>query len=236
VLLAIVVAAGWLGWREYQRLLREDPQSIPWTPLSLADPVGRFSAQKLARLADDPDRCRTLLDADGSAAVAAPPISTSDGICGYADGLRLRPDSAASIRFAPDGLVTACPVVAALRVWERAVQVEAERAFESRVARIEHFGSYSCRRRYGASQGAWSEHATADAVDIAAFRLGDGRRVSVVNGWTGDAAERSFLRAVRDHACDLFSVTLSPDYNAAHRDHLHFDMSAFGRTGAGICR
>ena len=39
---------------------------------------------------------------------------------------------------------------------------------------IDHFGSYSCRRLYGRDEGAWSEHARANAVDIAGFRLGDG--------------------------------------------------------------
>ena len=31
------------------------------------------------------------------------------------------------------------------------------------------------------------------------------------------------LRRVRDGACGWFRAVLSPDYNAAHRDHLHLD-------------
>jgi hypothetical protein len=43
--------------------------------------------------------------------------------------------------------------------------------------------------------------------------------------------EAMFLRRVRDKGCGVFSVVLSPDYNAQHADHLHFDMGAFA-----ICR
>jgi hypothetical protein len=33
---------------------------------------------------------------------------------------------------------------------------------------------------------------------------------------------------VRDGACRLFATVLSPDYNAAHRDHLHLDEAKRG--------
>ncbi|MDP1909506.1 MAG: extensin family protein, partial [Hyphomicrobium sp.] len=40
---------------------------------------------------------------------------------------------------------------------------------------------------------------------------------------------------VRDGACRLFSTTLSPDYNAAHADHLHFDQASRGAVGGRLC-
>ena len=95
----------------------------------------------------------------------------------------------------------------------------------ARVVAIDHFGSYNCRHIYGRDAGNWSEHATADAVDIAGFRLADGTRISVARDWKGDGPKAAFLREVRDGACRLFATTLSPDYNAAHRDHLHLDQA-----------
>ena len=64
-----------------------------------------------------------------------------------------------------------------------------------------------------------------------ALPLPAGSRTSVrpVDGRTG-------LREVRDGACDLFATTLSPDYNAAHRDHLHLDQAARGARGWRACR
>ena len=72
------------------------------------------------------------------------------------------------------------------------------------------------------------EHATGNAIDIAAFVTEDGRRISILQGWNGDGAEARFLRRVRDEACGVFGTVLSPDYNEAHRDHLHFDQAARG--------
>jgi hypothetical protein len=89
---------------------------------------------------------------------------------------------------------------------------------------------------YGRDAGAWSEHATANALDIAAFRFADGRRVSVVGDWEGTPEERAFLREVRDGACKLFATVLSPDYNAAHRDHFHLDQADRGGMGWRACR
>jgi hypothetical protein len=48
--------------------------------------------------------------------------------------------------------------------------------------------------------------------------------VTVAGGWRGSQAERAFLRDVRNGACAYFQAVLSPDYNRAHRDHLHFDL------------
>ena len=62
-------------------------------------------------------------------------------------------------------------------------------------------------------------------VDIGAFLLDDGRRITVEAGWNGeDERVRRFLRAVHQAGCRRFGVTLGPDANAWHRDHLHFDM------------
>jgi hypothetical protein len=41
---------------------------------------------------------------------------------------------------------------------------------------------------------------------------------------------------VRNGACQLFATVLSPDYNEAHRDHLHFDQAERGAMGWRGCR
>ena len=116
------------------------------------------------------------------------------------------------------------------------VQPAAEQILGKPVATIQHLGSYSCRRIYGRAEGNFSEHATADAIDISGFILEDGKRISVARDWRGEGKEAIFLRAVRDGACQLFSTTLSPDYNAAHHDHLHLDQAERGRLGGRLCR
>ena len=217
-------------------MARGRQQDLPWTPLDLGAPIGMFTGAKLAALGRDFPQCRAKLDAAGVRYTALPP--RRDGAqCGYDDGVRLTAGGARQIRFRPAGLGIACPVAAALSVWEwQVVQPAAQRHFGSRVTAIDHFGSYSCRRIYGRDAGTWSEHATADAVDIAGFRLADGRRITVVGDWTGSGDKAAFLREIRDGACRLFATTLSPDYNAAHRDHLHLDQADRGAMGWRACR
>lgn len=214
---------------------RRHPQDMPWTPLDLSQPVGVFTGRKLAGLTRDPARCRSLLDRAGVEYTALPP--RAGGRCGYADGVRFAPGGARRIGWNPPDLGVSCPVAAALAVWEwEVVQPAALRHFGRPVARIDHFGSFSCRRMYGRSEGDWSEHATADAIDIAGFRLEGGTRITVARDWDGGAARAAFLREVRDGACKLFATTLSPDYNAAHADHLHLDQAERGEMGWRLCR
>jgi hypothetical protein len=218
------------SWMERNR------HELPWTELDLNAPVGRFTAAKIAELGDDAPRCALLLRQAGALDRPAPPRVMSDD-CGYRDGKRLVAGSAREAGFGPEGLVTSCPVAAALLLWdERVVQPAARRHFGTGVQRFLHAGSYSCRRLYNRDAGGWSEHATADAIDILGFRLADGRQVSVLRDWSGDAREAAFLREVRDGACRLFTTVLSPDYNAAHRDHFHLDVANRGAVGWTACR
>lgn len=121
-----------------------------------------------------------------------------------------------------------CPLARGFANWTRAVvQPAARRWLGMSVRRIESFGTYSCRSRNGQPGARVSEHGRSNAVDIAAFQLADGRRITVLHGWNGaDQDVRRFLREVHREGCRRFAVGLGPDANAAHRDHLHFDMGA----------
>jgi hypothetical protein len=232
LLLLGIMVAGYLYGREY---IRSHPQDVPWTALRLDHPVGYFTLRKLAALSDQPGQCRLVLSNAGVGDAMAPPRRAGSD-CGYADGMRLTEQGRSAV-FAPQGLVTSCPVAAALTLFDRRVlQPAAKRHFASGVATIDHAGSYSCRRLYGRSEGSFSEHATADAVDLIGFRLEDGTRISVLRDWRGGGAKAAFLHEVRDGACRLFSTVLSPDYNAAHADHLHLDMAERGKVGWSLCR
>ena len=224
--IAVIEGAGYVS---------RHPQDFPWTRLDLDQPIGRFTGPKLAGLTDDPRQCRSLLTDAGVAARAVPPLLAQPP-CGYEDGMMLVRRKGAIV-YSPAGPITSCPVAAALAVWERAiVQPAAQRHFGARVTAIDHAGSYSCRRIYGRSEGRFSEHATADAFDIIGFGLADGRTVTVLRDWPGTDDEAAFLRDVRDGACRLFSTVLSPDYNQAHADHLHFDQAERGAMGGRLCR
>ena len=233
-LVAIVAAAAalFLIWA----MMSGRPQDLPWSPLDLGEPIGLSTGRKLAALGSDFGQCRALLDRAGVRYTTLP-VRREGAHCGYADGVRFTAGGARRVGFAPATLGIACPVAAALAMWEwNVVQPAAQRHFGQRVTKIDHFGSFNCRRIYGRDSGTWSEHATADAIDIAGFRLADGTRITVVGDWRDTGERSAFLREVRDGACTLFATTLSPDYNAAHRDHLHLDQANRGTLGWRACR
>lgn len=228
-LLLFAMICAYLVWT------RAHPQDSPFTPLDLTQPIGMFTGRKIASLSDDTGQCHTLLFRAGVRYRALPPGGSNQ--CAYDNAVRFQEGGARRIDYRPHQPGMSCPVAAALAVWEReVVQPAANRILGARVTAIDHFGSFSCRRLYGRATGEWSEHATANAIDLSAFVLADGRRVSVRRDWPVKGAPPGrFLRRVRTGACGSFGTVLSPDYNAAHFDHFHLDQEARGM-GWGVCR
>jgi hypothetical protein len=119
----------------------------------------------------------------------------------------------------------ACPIVSALDRWlADSVQPAAMRWFGVRVVEIKQISAYSCRGMNGNSHAHISEHAFGNALDIAAFTLADGRRITVKGGWRGMPEEQGFLRDVQGAACQQFNTVLAPGSNSHHEDHIHVDL------------
>src|SRR5438552_3782060 len=119
----------------------------------------------------------------------------------------------------------ACPIVSALDRWlTDSVQPAAMRWFGVRVVEIKQISAYSCRGMNGNSNAHISEHAFGNALDIAAFVLADGRRITVKGGWRGMPEEQGFLRDVQATACQQFNTVLAPGSNRHHEDHIHVDL------------
>jgi len=119
----------------------------------------------------------------------------------------------------------ACPIVSALDQWIAAsVQPSARKWFGQPVVEIKQISAYSCRGMNGQPGASISEHAFGNALDIAAFVLADGRRVTVKDGWRGAPEEQGFLRDVQAAACDQFTTVLAPGSNQFHYDHIHVDL------------
>jgi hypothetical protein len=194
----------------------------PWAPLSIDDAPNFLTTYKLARLASHPPACQSTL-ASGGVRFTAQPDRALDGDCGWTAAVRISAlPTAVSQPF-----VLECPAAAALALWERhSVQPQARRIAGSRVARIDHVGSFGCRNIGGEANARRSEHARANALDVAGFLLADGSTIRVARDWHGDDAPGRFVREVHADACRFWNVVLGPDYNAAHRDHLHLDRGA----------
>jgi hypothetical protein len=200
-------------------------------------PKGRDTRQSVARSAamfsPRPEARQCLAQLGATQASFTPmPDRYFDTGCSTLNSVRLaslRSDDA-MLALSNLGPVT-CPLAATFAGWARyGVDRAARQVLGSPLVRIETMGSYSCRNVAGTARR--SGHATANAIDIAAFVLADGRRVSVLNQWNGEsAAERRFLRIVHASACKRFGTSLGPDYNTAHANHFHVEVN-----GDGFCR
>jgi hypothetical protein len=199
------------------------PQHLLWKPLRLGDPVGIATKPKVASA--DAAACRAVLLKGG---VSFQPIADrQDGFCAIKDAMVL---TAGLPTPKPAGAVMTCHEALAYSLWIRqVVQPAAREILGSEVTSIDQYGSYVCRRIYGSAKDAdkVSQHAYANALDVGGFRLADGRQVLVEKAWRGDPREALFVHRVRDGACGVFNGVLSPDYNAAHYNHLHLDMGPY---------
>ena len=131
--------------------LHENPQHDPGAPLNLNDPPGWATQGKLVALRADPEECRAVMDRSGGAFTLLD--ETGEGACRRPDRLVLDDEP-----LSPSPAIATCPVAAGFALWmRRSVQHTAEAIYGSPVVRIDHLGTYNCRRINGASTGQWSE-------------------------------------------------------------------------------
>ena len=222
-------------------------------------------------------RCTSLL-ATGNVSYE-PQQPVRNAACGAPALVKVLTLGKSAVKLAPN-IVANCPLAAMLDTWvDKILQPAAQDILGSPVTRLVGTSSYVCRNRNGAAEGPISEHAFANAFDIASFALADGRMIDV-RSWTpksaaSEAATRPdagkpkskavagtepkvnlgavsqddaqaaakggspgpdvvFLKRVHQGACALFGTVLGPDANAAHREHLHFDLKA--RRGTAYCQ
>jgi hypothetical protein len=195
----------------------------PWAPLRIAAEPNLLTRYKLSRLSGDSQLCHQIL-ATADLSYRRLPDRQTGRDCGIYDAVSIERTTALVSQ--PFSLT--CRAAVSLAMWERhVVQPAAQKYFSSPVERLEHFGSYSCRNVYGRAEGTRSRHATAEALDVAGFVLASGPRIRVLRDWPQDSPESRFLHDVRTGACEFFDAVLSPDYNAAHRDHLHLDRGPY---------
>jgi hypothetical protein len=125
-----------------------------------------------------------------------------------------------------------CPMIPQVERWVRnTVEPAARYYFSAELVEISVAGSYSCRAINHVRGGNLSEHGYANAIDVSAFVLDDGRKITVKGGWRGNEREQAFLRDLHRGGCREFMTVLGPDYDANHHDHFHLDLARRGPDG-----
>lgn len=125
-----------------------------------------------------------------------------------------------------------CPMIPQVERWVANYVAPAVRHYyQADLVELKVAASYSCRPVNHVSGGRLSEHGYANALDIAAFVLSDGSRVTVKGGWYGSERDRAFLRDVHKGGCREFTTVLGPEADRHHHDHFHLDLARHGREG-----
>jgi hypothetical protein len=220
--IALVTLILSLGVAVDQAWMRVPPNWLPWGRPDLSAPPTWFARIQINGLAVDRTACFDVLD-QSDIRFAPIPDRRVDGDCGFENAVRA---THMPISFAPTVMAT-CSLMAALDWYEHVLQPAAERDLGSRLTGIDQLGTYACRNVNSEKTGPRSEHATANAIDIVAFRLADGRTISVAADWGKPTAAGRFLADAHHAACGLFNVVLGPDYNRLHANHFHLDLGRF---------
>ena len=191
----------------------------PRAPLEMRAPFTPVTNWKLSQRIGNFEYCQKFLTELDVRFQALPPKEES-AFCHIRNQVEVTRLSSAKI----NPLRSTCGTALRLALWEyHGLQPAAEARFQSKVSSMQHIGSYSCRkiRTTDGDSDRFSEHATANAVDISGVTLSDGRKITLIADWQTDTG---FLHDIRDAACRFFRVVLSPDFNVLHADHFHMDM------------
>ena len=213
LLSGLVIAGFWFG--------KIPNQLSPFPTSSMQKRDQWFIDPRLATLRSDPALCKRVLTGANIKATPIPKRPYQNG-CGWNNAFRVSQAGGASI---PIRYIS-CETAAGLNLWILdAVQPLAQKMFSQSISSVTNFGTYDCRNIIGNPmwRGVRSQHATANAIDISAFKLSDGTSISVLRHWNDKGPKGRFLRQIHRKSCRYFRVSLGPNFNPSHRDHFHFD-------------
>jgi len=140
--------------------------------------------------------CAPILSAANAEFEIIDPIRK--GRCGTPAPIKLKAlGTGVRVKISPPASLN-CNMVRALNLWlEEKVQPLAKASFGAPVIEIKNISSYACRHRYNNPKKRLSEHALANALDIAGLKIANGKYVSLLKHWgeTKRDRKRTIARA-----------------------------------------
>lgn len=171
--------------------------------------------------ASPPSACRLALTEAVAIAPSIPDIHGPGG-CGGEDLVRLEavvlPDKH-QVAVKPAAILR-CAMASAVADWVRADMTRLAKSLGSVITDLDNFDSFECRGRNRIVGAQLSEHGRANALDIRAFKLANGRSISL----TDRTVPRELREAVLHSVCARFSTVLGPGSDWYHEDHIHLDL------------
>ncbi len=179
-------------------------------------------------------QCEQELQAMGAQFEVVEPVGEGEAHCGAERAITL--SSIAGITIEP-AVIARCGMALGFAEWaQNVVAPMAELYLDDEATTIGTSGSYTCRfRRGGENSATFSQHAFANAIDVASVSFQERSPMLIRPPDENAEDERLFQAAIRGGGCAYFTTVLGPMTNAAHADHLHFDM-AERRGGFRLCQ
>ena len=115
--------------------------------------------------------------------------------------------------------------------WVRTDIAPLANSFGGVITDLDNFDSFECRGRNRVVGAMLSEHGRANALDVRAFKLANGRSISLTDRNVPRETRESVLHSV----CARFSTVLGPGSDGYHEDHIHLDLME-RRSGYRICQ
>jgi hypothetical protein len=169
----------------------------------------------------EPSACRLALTDAIAIAPSIPDIHGARG-CGGEDLVRLEaivlPDKR-QVSVKPAAILR-CAMATALADWIRTDIAPLAASLGSAITDLDNFDSFECRGRNRVVGARLSEHGRANALDVRALKLANGRSISL----TDRAVPRELRETVLHSVCARFSTVLGPGSDGYHEDHIHLDL------------
>jgi hypothetical protein len=235
------VASFWAATASGQQELADLPQTVPMPemrPLEaprragdnrprppIAVTIPKEELEAAAKL------CKSVLEKNKMVADVAGPALWDNG-CGAVGQITISAIKLANgkqIALRPAALIR-CDTAEAVADWVREELVPSTEAY-SGLARIDVAASYHCRPRNNIRGALLSEHGRANAIDVRAIVMNNGRRFGV------DLPETPILllSELRRSSCAHFTTVLGPGSDGYHENHFHLDL-AQRRGGFRLCQ
>ncbi|MCA1454338.1 extensin family protein [Bradyrhizobium sp. BRP22] len=167
-----------------------------------------------------PSACRQALTEEIAIAPSVPDIH-GPGACGGDDLVRLEaivlPDKR-KVAVKPAAILR-CIMATAIADWVRSDIAPLATGLGSSISELDNFDSFECRGRNRVNGAQLSEHGRANAIDVRAFKLTNGRSISL----TDRIVPRDLRESVLHSACTRFTTVLGPGSDGYHEDHIHLD-------------
>ena len=183
--------------------------------------VAKPAEQPAPQPSPQPSACRLALT---DAVAIAPSIPDIHGVggCGGEDLVRLEaivlPDKR-QVSVKPAAILR-CAMASALADWIRTDIAPLATSLGSAISDLDNFDSFECRGRNRIVGARLSEHGRANALDVRAFKLANGRAISL----TDRTVPRELRETVLHSVCARFSTVLGPGSDGYHEDHIHLDL------------